>query len=64
MTLDDVVAIGDSYNDLPMLEIAGVGVAVSKYKKIEPGWGDPYQEEIIISFDNLPDFANMLRFAL
>ena len=29
MTLEDVVAIGDNYNDLPMLEIAGVGCAVN-----------------------------------
>jgi 5-amino-6-(5-phospho-D-ribitylamino)uracil phosphatase len=27
-TLDDVVAIGDGYNDLPLLEAAGVGVAM------------------------------------
>jgi hypothetical protein len=31
LTLDDVVAIGDNNNDLPMLEIAGVGAAVGTW---------------------------------
>ena len=28
MNLNDVIAIGDNYNDLPMLELAGIGAAV------------------------------------